>query len=448
MASPGRRPDAYLVEVAAGVALLLAANLLLFPGDPGLLGLNPHPTLFLAAVMAVRYGLREGLMTAAVGAGFVLAWTFLRAEPFTPRLLREGGTWTTPLLLVGTGFVLGALGEWRRRETAKLRATIASLEAELADQAVRFMASAEAKHELERRVAEERGSLTKLYAAARAMDALEPDRLYPAIAATTREFLQADACQLYLTDGGVLRLRAAEGSPPRSELPPDEGLVGLALRRGRPVSVRDLTRITTLDDLRDAPILMAAPVLDASAGVLGCITVTRLPFLKITPASLDRLGVVADWAGRAIGNARRYERALASTITDDLFRSYTYAYFQRRLEEERARAARYGRPLSVVIFRIHALDMVLPERRSDLGRLLGLVFSRIARNTDLVCRYATEDSFAIILPETPPAEAARFIERLGVEIRNFRLLPYADEDRELEFGVRLLEPVEPGVATR
>lgn len=448
MASPGRRPDAYLVEVGAGVALLLAANLLIFPGDPGLLGFNPHPTLGLAAVMAVRYGLREGLMTAVVGAGFVLAWTFLRAEPFTPRLLQQPGTWTTPLLLAGTGFVLGALGEWRRRETTQLRASIASLEAELADQAVRFMASAEAKHELERRVAEERGSLTKLYAAARAMDALEPDRLYPAIAATTREFLQADACQLYLTDGGMLRLRAAEGPPPRPELAPDEGLVGLALRRGRPASVRDLTRIATLDDLRGATILMAAPVLDGAGGVLGCIAVTKLPFLKITPASLDRLSVVADWAGRAITNARRHERALASTITDDLFRSYTYAYFQRRLEEERARAARYGRPLSVVIFRIHELDMVVPERRPELGRLLGLVFSRIARNTDLVCRYATEDSFAIILPETPPAEAGRFLERLAGEIRNFRLLPYADEDRELEFSVRLLEPVEPGVAAR
>lgn len=448
MASPGRRPDAYLVEVAAGVALLLAVNLVLFPGDPGLLGLHPHPTVFLAAIMAVRYGLREGVLTAAVGTGFVLAWTFLRAEPFTLGLLRQPATWTTPLLLGATGFVLGALGEWRRREVAELRAAIASLEAELADQAVRFMASAEAKHELERRVAEERGSLTKLYAAARAMDALEPDRLYPAVAATTREFLQADACQLYLAEGGTLRLRAAEGPPPRPELAPDEGLVGLAIRRGRPASVRDLTRIATLDDLRGAAILMAAPVLDGTGGVLGCITVTQLPFLKVTPASLDRLGVVAEWAGRAIGNARRHERVLASTVTEDLFRSYTYAYFQRRLDEERARAARYGRPLSVVVFRIHGLDMVRLERRPELGRVLGLVFSRIARNTDLVCRYATDDSFAIILPETPAADAERFIARLDGEIRNFRLLPYADEDRELEFSVRLLEPVEPGVAAR
>src|SRR5439155_1528517 len=130
----------------------------------------------------------------------------------------------------------------------------------LADQAVRFMAASEAKHELERRVADEGSSLSNLYAAAQALETLDIDRLYPAIPQTARRFLQADACQLYLLDGDVLRLRAAEGAPPPlTEINPGEGLAGLAIRQGKAQSLRDLMTISTADELQLAPFVMAAP---------------------------------------------------------------------------------------------------------------------------------------------------------------------------------------------
>jgi len=434
-----RRPDAYLIEVVGGILILLAANLLFWPSDPGFRTTTPHPLLALVAIVAARYGLREALMAALVSAASVLAWTIVEADRVTIGLFRGREVWTTPLMLVATGFVLGSLGEQRRRRAVLLQERMASLERELADQAVQFMASAEAKHELELRVSEEQGSLSNLYAAARLMDAVEPERLYPVIVATMRRFLEADACQLYLAEGGILRLRAVEGPPPaRTELPVDEGLAGLALRRSAPVSIRDLVRVGTLEDLQHAPLLLAAPITDGEGTLLGCLTVTRLPFLRLTPTALDRLRVMADWAGRSIMNARRHARVLASTITDDLFRTYTYAYFQRRLGEEQERAVRYDRPLSVLIVRIAGLELVPLERRPELGRLLARVFSRIVRTTDLVCRYATDDAFAIILPETPPARGEALGERLAEEVHNFHFRPYADEHRELEVSTRLL----------
>lgn len=444
MSRSSPRSDAYLLELAGGVAILLAGNLLFLPDDPGFLSARPHPALFLIAVMAARYGLREGVMSGVVAAGLVLAWTIIRTDTLVARALLRLDLWLTPLLLVGTGFVLGALGEQRRRESARLAERAAALEQELADQAVRFMASAEAKHELERRVVEESGSLSQLYTTARAMETLEPARLYPAIVTTVRRFIEADACQLYVMEGGTLHLRAAEGpAPPRAEIALDEGLAGLAIQRGKPTSIRDLTLVASLDDLQNAAMLMAAPLQNDAGVLLGCITVTRLPFFRLTPTSLDRLGVVADWAARALTNARAHEQALASTITDDLVSAYTYAYYQRRLEEEQGRADRYGRPLTVAIFKVAALELVRPERRVELGRLLSLVFSRTARATDLICRYATEDAFAIVLPETPLSEAQAFAERLSTELRNFKFRPYADEERELDFTLRVLSLREP-----
>ena len=92
----------------------------------------------------------------------------------------------------------------------------------------------------------------------------------------------------------------------------------------------------------------------------------------------------------------------------------------------------------MVLFRIHRLDAVAPERRNELGRVLSLVFSRTLLDVDLVCRYATEDAFAIILPETAPAQAEVVVERLTREIQDFHFAPYGDNEEDLEFSARVL----------
>lgn len=435
-----RPTNAYLLELAAGTALLGAANVLLLPRDPGFLSIHPNPALFLVALIAARHGLREGVMAAVVTGGLVLASTLTRIEDLTPSALRSLGTYAMPLLLLATGFVLGGVRQVKLRETEQLRTRLQGLEQELADQAVRFLATIEVKHELEQRLADESQSLSHLYAAARAMETLEVERLYPAITATTRRFLQADACQLYLLEDDMLRLRAAEGAPPsKAELRPDEGLAGFAIRRGKPVSVRDFLRVSSLEDLHEATMLLAAPLSGKDGALLGCLTVTRLPFLKLTPVSLDRLGLVADWAARALENARSHEKTRARTIEEDeMVRVYTYAYYQRRLEEEQMRAERYRRPLSVLVLRIHNFALVPPEQWRKLGRVLALVFSRSLRYVDLLCRYATEDSLAIILPETAPRNAEAVASRLSSELAGFHFTPYVDAERELKFSVRVL----------
>jgi GGDEF domain-containing protein len=92
-----------------------------------------------------------------------------------------------------------------------------------------------------------------------------------------------------------------------------------------------------------------------------------------------------------------------------------------------------------LFFRIHQLQLVYAERRAELGRVLSLVFSRTLRDVDIVCRYATDDSFAIILPETAPSQAEAVVERLSREIQDFHFAPYVnEEERDLEFSARVL----------
>ena len=298
------------------------------------------------------------------------------------------------------------------------------------------MAATEAKHELERRVADERASLSSLYTAARALETLDAERLYPAIAAHRPALPPGRRLPVLRA-----RRRAAcacappEGpAPERPEIAPDDGLVGLAVRLGRPVSVRDCTRtIASLDDLQDARAADGGPDDGSAEGtLLGCLTVTALPFLRLTPASLDRLGLVADWGG---ADARERAHPRADARADHRGRPGGRLHL-RLLPAPHPRGGGARRPLRPAA---RGGDLSHPalrgggsrDRRADLGRVLSLVFSRTLRDVDIVCRYATEDSFAIILPETAPAHAEVVVERLSREIRQLPLRPLRRRRRRI-----------------
>lgn len=105
-----------------------------------------------------------------------------------------------------------------------------------------------------------------------------------------------------------------------------------------------------------------------------------------------------------------------SGIRDSATRAFTYRYFQHQLRAELQRSARFGHPFSVVF-----VDVVdLPEIGDTYGaaaaeRLLQAVAGRIeetTRSVDTVARFG-QGRFALLLPETEGAGAARAAERVA-----------------------------------
>jgi hypothetical protein len=80
------------------------------------------------------------------------------------------------------------------------------------------------------------------------------------------------------------------------------------------------------------------------------------------------------------------------------------------LRHEDARLARYGRPASVVVVRLHGSATAALDRVA--GRVATTIRER-ARETDRVTRVAS-DRFHVLLPETDAVDAAAFAERLRV----------------------------------
>jgi diguanylate cyclase (GGDEF)-like protein len=113
--------------------------------------------------------------------------------------------------------------------------------------------------------------------------------------------------------------------------------------------------------------------------------------------------------------AEYHEEIYRLTIIDALTGIRNRRYLADFTEHELARAARYGRPLAMILFDIDRFKAV----NDDLGHLggdltlreLAARVSKVVRKDELFARYGGEE-FAVVLPEADRDEALRFSERI------------------------------------
>jgi len=105
----------------------------------------------------------------------------------------------------------------------------------------------------------------------------------------------------------------------------------------------------------------------------------------------------------------------AETITDPLMAIYNFRYLKRRLEEEIARARRYGFPLSLLLLSIDDLRKVNDDHGRPAGDVvlkgIGEILKKTVRNVDVPACYGKEE-VAILLPHTADTDAAILAERI------------------------------------
>lgn len=121
----------------------------------------------------------------------------------------------------------------------------------------------------------------------------------------------------------------------------------------------------------------------------------------------------------AMEYALLYERARRLAITDQLTGLFNFGYFRERLNEEQARADRYQRLLSLIVFDIDYFKRYNdtnghPAGNEVLKRIARILQSN-AREVDIVARYGGEE-MVIVLPETTRRDATRMAERIRGEV--------------------------------
>jgi two-component system cell cycle response regulator len=91
-----------------------------------------------------------------------------------------------------------------------------------------------------------------------------------------------------------------------------------------------------------------------------------------------------------------------------------------RLQQEFRRAVRYRRPLSCILLDIDRFSTINEQFGQHFGDTVLAEFARLVaddlRDSDLMARYEGE-AFAILLPETPPPQAAVVAERIRSKLK-------------------------------
>ena len=157
-----------------------------------------------------------------------------------------------------------------------------------------------------------------------------------------------------------------------------------------------------------------------------CRLLTRLGlvFLEIaTGGPIDEVGPAAD---SNVEYALRYERARLMAITDSLTGLHNFGYFKDRLTEERRRAERYQRLLSLIIFDLDHFKRYNDTHGHPAGnevlRQVATILQQEARETDLVARYGGEE-LVIVLPETNRKTSWEVAERIRSRVSDTTFTP-------------------------
>ena len=160
-------------------------------------------------------------------------------------------------------------------------------------------------------------------------------------------------------------------------------------------------------------------------------------------AQIDELERLAFRAGPALQNARKYAEARALADLDALTGLHNRRFFHETLAREVARAQRYQRRLSLIIFDLDDFKAI----NDRVGHLAGDAalaeaaerMLSVVRTADFACRVGG-DEFGVVLPESTIGEAELLAGRIARAINARPITPAGTVN--LSAGVAELRPAD------
>ena len=142
--------------------------------------------------------------------------------------------------------------------------------------------------------------------------------------------------------------------------------------------------------------------------------------VRVAVAALDYLSNITDNMGSATLVSEAYiQEVIGLSLRDGLTGLFNHSYFYQQIDFEVRRSFRYGSPVSLMLIDIDDFKTVNDTYGHRAGdsvlSAMGGTLMRVARDSDICCRYGGEE-FAVILPMTDGQEAGAIANRLKLEL--------------------------------
>lgn len=249
----------------------------------------------------------------------------------------------------------------------------------------------------------------------------------------TAALVDADVSYIATLTGRERRLRVVA----QHELVTD-GLLGLEIEEGQGIGGRVVaeraifqTEDYCVDPRLEQPYsdiiraeglrtIIGVPLVNRNR-VVGVLYAARRQTRLFRAPEIAVLEMLSSQIAVALENAHLFEDVQHKSIHDPLTGIFNRRLFERRLREEERRAARHGRPLSLLMIDVDDFkeynDTHGHAKGDELLKSLVAATAGAIRTTDVLARYGGEE-FVVLLPETDLPEAIRAGERVREAVRD------------------------------
>ncbi len=381
------------------VALLLDA---FFGGGDRYWGIEPHPFWIIVILMAVQYGVPEGILAVAASTLALLLGNMpeQRYDQIMYDYIYEVSI--NPLMWVVAAVIVGILRERHIRERDELRQNLENAQEREEKIAESYEWVRELKQKLELRVAGQLRSSIDTYRAAKAVEKLNPQDVLEGVSELIRAVMNPQQFSVYLRDNGTASVTIMSGWADTDDYPRQYDSNSRLFQE----VIGNRKTLCVVNDEHERILggegVLAGPLLDTQTGqVVGMLKVEKLGFTELNLSSVEAFRAVCEWVGMAFVNAGKYQMAKEESVINPEHNLMTKGYFKRYTDYIGALAKRLNFDVSMIVIKLVDADKLDPAVMERAARELSRIVDKVLRTVDLAFDYqAEEGQFSIVLPAT------------------------------------------------
>lgn len=379
---------------------------------------NPHPFWFVVLLLAGKYGTKEGVLAALFASAALLIGNMPEQLPSQDSYAYALHVLKLPLLWLVSAVIFGELRQMHIRERNRLEHDL--IESEEREQHITqsYEWVRQLKDQLELRMAGQLRSSISAYHAAKSMESLDPTQVMSGLEELVKSTLHPMQFSVYTLSGEELSVVLTHGW---SESDAYGRTYGSSSPLYRAI-VGEQNILCVANNQHERLLagqgMLAGPLYDRESGVVvGMLKIEKLGFSDLNLSNIEAFSTLCEWAGLAIVNARKYEKARQESMVNPEHNLLTPGYFTHFSRFISSLAKRVGFDVAAINVKLANSNDFDSETNMRIARALSESVDTVLRNVDLAFDHQeNREHFSIVLPATPQAGAEIVLRKIEAQL--------------------------------